>query len=165
MLKLKVERRINKDAFLSFIIHILIFLLISPCFSQDKKDKRAEQDAATADINNEKAEILRWQNLSDQITKDLLADTKNGAYSERPIILAKLAALWWKIDNQMARRWLKTAVSEASFDSLTETDIEKEKRLKTAEKLVKFIIPLDRQLAESLIENLSKKSNQQIQIN
>lgn len=130
---------------------LIIFVLISPVLCQTKKPESSTENKSTKQL-----EYLKWENLSAQITKDLLNDIKGN--SEQPIILGHLANLWWKIDNKSANEWIKKAVSDVTFEPITETETERQKRFEIAGKLTEFIIPLDKQLAKKLIEDIADQS-------
>ncbi len=160
MVKLNIKKAAIRNLFQGIFASSCFFILVLSSFPQAKKKQSTKPDSQVEKANQNQIEIIKWENISEQITKNILNDTKSSSYSERPIILARLANLWWKNDNDAARQWLKTAVSEVTFDSLVETHTEKTKRQETARKLIKFIIPLDKHLAEKLIEYVTKESKE-----
>lgn len=137
----------------SIIVLLLIsFNLISPVLCQITKP------ASTSKNNSqEQLDTDRWKNLAEEITNDLLDDIKSDSVAEQPVLLAHLAGLWWKIDNESADKWLKKAVSDVTFEPITETEFEKQKRFETAGKLTEFVVRLDKQLAKKLIEDIAKQ--------
>lgn len=145
---------------LILIVCAVFGFLVSPCLPQVKEIKSSNPRSKNVDQTQHIPPYLKWENLSERLTNELLDTIKSKSYSERPLVLARLSTLWWKIDNDRAKEWLKTSVSEATFDSLVETDSEKAKRLEVARKLMKFVIPLDKKLAETLITKTSEKLNQ-----
>jgi hypothetical protein len=145
---------------ISIIVYILFSFLVSPSFSQVKENKPSKQQPKTELKVHKQPLSLKWKNLSEQLTDNLLDTIKSKSYSERPLILGRLSGLWWRTDNSRAKEWLKTAVSEVTFDSLVETESEKAKRLEVARKLIKFVISLDKQLAETLIVKTTEGLNQ-----
>lgn len=131
-----------------------LLLLVSSSFSQ-----RNEINSTQQKLDEAKQEVLKWKTISEKLTKDIIDDTKVD-YAERPLILAKLAKLWQKNDEVSAKKWLKTAVNEVTFDSLTETDTKRTKRMEVAAKLIKLVMPKDKKLGNELIEYISTKSSQ-----
>jgi hypothetical protein len=159
MIKLNIEKTEIRNLLQGVFISSCFFILVLSSFSQAKKNQPAKPSSQVEKADQTQIEIVKWRNVSEEITKDIVSDTKNSSYSERPIILARLVNLWWRNDNDTAREWLKTAVSEVTFDKLVETDAEKTKRFEVARKLIKFITPMDKQLTDKLNEYISKHSN------
>lgn len=132
---------------------IINFVMISPILSQINKSVSPEKNNS-----QEQIEYDKWKNLSEEITNDTLADIKSHSFTEQPIILAHLAELWWKVDNERAKKWLKKAVSEVTFEPITETELERQKRFEMAGKLTEFTVRLYKQLAKTLIEDIADQS-------
>ena len=112
-------------------------------------------------INNKSPEQIKfnkWKNLSEEITNDLIDDIKSESFSEQPVIFAHIAKLWWNIDNKSAQKWLKKAVSEVTFEPITETETERQKRFEMAGKLMEFVVRVDKRLAKTLIEDIADQS-------
>ncbi len=138
---------------IGFFLLIVFQTFSNSAFSQEvieTQDKSEEMKALER--------VYKWRSISEKITRDIEEDTKRG-YPARPLVLAKLALLWWEKDNYSSRRWLKEAVSESIYERMTETEDEKAGRFEVAAKLIKFVLPKDENLADDLVEYVSENSN------
>lgn len=154
-----IAKTLPKVFFDRCLIVALMLSFYSSILPQANNSASIQEKRQEDAVSKSRLEVLKWKRISEQITKDLLEDTNKNSHSERPVILARIASLWWEFDNEFARQLLKKAVSEVTFDSLIESDTEREKRLETATQLIKFIIPLDKILAEKLIKYTLEMKN------
>lgn len=159
MMKLFNKRNLIQKLNQLIFSFLCLFLLVSSSSSQSNETKSNQQKSQNQQENQAKSEILKWQTISEQLTKDIINDTKSD-YPERPLILAKLSGFWWKNDEDSAQKWLKTAVNEVTFDKLNETNTQKAERMRVAGELIKLVMPKDKFLAEKLISYVTKEASE-----
>lgn len=100
-------------------------------------------------------ELFLWQQRVDNLTADVLNDTKMADDGERGIYLALLAKLLWVTDRTEALTHVNKAVDYTIRSLASDDEIRLESNLKNFQKVAQIITPLDQQLSRTLAERVA----------
>lgn len=120
------------------------------------------KDAASSETsvkNTESQEELAkavtlWHDRAERFTSAALEDEWH-IFVFRPVLRARLAQAWWKVDLQRARPWLASAVDEVTMTFTNETNEVHQQRLRAAESVLRICEYLkEEQFAQKIIDAL-----------
>lgn len=101
-----------------------------------------------------------WLNRAQQVTGDVISDAPRLSKAERALILARLADLWWRDDQERARGWAKHAVDSVA-PLAGESVLEAQCRLAAARTILSVLSRRDAELNKRLLAVMSDtKQNQ-----
>jgi hypothetical protein len=106
-------------------------------------------------------QIVSWRQRTADITQGIQNDKSWVPNFERPLYLALLAKMWWKLEPENARRYLRQS-ADGLVDYWKTNDVDDiEKPLRFCQKTIQIVTQLDQQLGQSvtsqIVKSLQKK--------
>lgn len=125
------------------LIAILMFAIGAPGQLSPKEEARFQ--------------FTKWQTRVDDLTKEVFSESSAVPDAERSLYLALLAKIWWEVDQNEARTYLKRSADKMLSGLGTDDPIELIKGIKLAQKTIDVIIKVDENFAYELIEQIETK--------
>ena len=102
-------------------------------------DSSASATKAEAAIIDEHKKVLAlWHERADALTNAMLQDDEWRISVERPVLMARLAYAWWKVDPSRAHAWLADAVESVTHEFPSDKPEVRNLRLRAAESVFRI---------------------------
>jgi hypothetical protein len=133
-------------------------IVIPACYAA-QSSTTAPKDAITAEKPTESREELAkavtlWHDRAERFTNAALEDEWH-IFVQHPVLKARLAQAWWKVDIQRARPWLASAVDEVTITFPNQADEVRQQRLWAAESVLRICEYLkEEKFAQKILDSL-----------
>ncbi len=140
----------------------LVFATLSAlcCSAQDPKitmipPSSSAQSSTKVDAEEQKKIVALWRDRAERFTAAAREDEWRIGV-QRPVLEARLAQAWWKVDPLRAGSWLQGAVEEVTTDHRNEPDEIRDKRLQATLSVFRICVYLKqgkyvRKILDSLV--------------
>lgn len=98
--------------------------------------------------------VAHWQRRVDSLTQEIKTESSAVPDCERSMYLAFLAKIWWKIDEDQSRQYLKLSAEKLLAGLQSDENADAARKLKFAQKTVEIIFRIDQKLGQTLISQI-----------